>query len=80
VAISGAYKGRVRMTLTVRTVNAARHRLVLAAGSSKAMIVERWLLHDPALPIERVSRTNTLVVLDAAAAARLPHEPRSQAG
>ena len=30
VALSGEYKGRVRMTLTVPAVNAARHRLVLA--------------------------------------------------
>ena len=47
------------MTLTVPTVNAARHRLVLATGAAKAAIVERWLLHDHALPIDRVSRTDT---------------------
>ena len=72
VAISGEYKGRVRMTLTVPVVNAARHRLVLATGPAKAPVIEGWLLHDPALPINRVSRTNTFVVLDADAAARLP--------
>ena len=33
VAMSGEYKGRVRMTLTVHAVNAARRRLVLATGS-----------------------------------------------
>jgi 6-phosphogluconolactonase len=76
VAMSGEYKGRVRMTLTVPAVNAARHRLVLATGPTKAAIIERWLLHDPALPINRVRRANTLVVLDAPAAARLPHQPR----
>lgn len=76
VAMSGEYKGRVRMTLTVPAVNAARHRLVLATGPAKAAIIERWLLHDPALPINRVRRANTLVVLDAPAAARLPHQPR----
>ncbi len=72
VSISGEYKGRVRMTLTVPTVNAARHRLVLATGAAKAPMVERWLLHDPTLPIERVRRTNTTVILDALAASRLP--------
>ena len=49
VALSGEYNGRVRMTLTVPVVNAARHRLVLATGAAKAAIVERWLLHDHAL-------------------------------
>jgi 6-phosphogluconolactonase/glucosamine-6-phosphate isomerase/deaminase len=74
VAVSGEYKGRVRMTLTVHAVNAARRRLVLATGSAKASIIERWLLHDPALPVNRVHRTGTVVVLDSAAAARLAHQ------
>jgi 6-phosphogluconolactonase/glucosamine-6-phosphate isomerase/deaminase len=72
VAISGEYKGRVRMTLTVPVVNGARHRLVLATGTAKAPVIEGWLLHDHQLPIDRVSRSNTIVVLDADAAARLP--------
>ena len=72
VAMSREYKARVRMTLTVNTVNAARHRLVLATGTAKAPVIERWLLHDHGLPIDRVSRTNTVIVLDADAAARLP--------
>lgn len=76
VAVSGEYKGRVRMTLTVHAVNAARHRLVLATGSAKAPVIERWMLHDPALPVQRVGRTNTAVVLDADAAARLPYPAR----
>jgi 6-phosphogluconolactonase/glucosamine-6-phosphate isomerase/deaminase len=76
VALCGEYKGRVRMTLTVPTVNAARHRLVLATGVAKATIIERWMLHDLGLPIERVGRTNTVVVLDQQAASRLPHQAR----
>jgi 6-phosphogluconolactonase/glucosamine-6-phosphate isomerase/deaminase len=72
VAISGEYKGHVRMTLTVRAVNAARRRLVLATGAAKAPVVERWLLHDHGLPIDRVNRSGTVAVLDAEAAARLP--------
>ncbi|MGZ4737938.1 MAG: 6-phosphogluconolactonase [Ilumatobacteraceae bacterium] len=72
VAMSGEYKGRVRMTLTVPAVNAARHRLVLATGPAKAPVIEGWLLHDHGLPVDRVNRTNTIVVLDADAAARLP--------
>ena len=50
--MSGEYKGRVRMTLTVHAVNAARRRLVLATGHAKADVIERWLLHDHALPVE----------------------------
>ena len=73
VAMAGEFNGRVRMTLTVPAVNAARRRLLLATGAAKAAVIERWLLHDHALPVDRVSRTNTLVVLDAAAATRLPH-------
>ena len=76
VALCGEYKGRVRMTLTVPAVNGARHRLVLATGSAKATIIERWMLHDHVLPIERVSRGNTLVVLDQQAASRLPYQAR----
>ena len=76
VAMSGEYKGRVRMTLTVHAVNAARRRMVLATGEPKAEAVERWMLHDPDVPINRVSRTGTLVVLDTDAAARLPYQDR----
>ncbi|MEP7203898.1 MAG: 6-phosphogluconolactonase [Ilumatobacteraceae bacterium] len=76
VAISREFKGRVRATLTVHAVNAARRRLVLATGHEKALALERWLLHDHALPIDRVGRTNTLVVLDSDAASRLPYEAR----
>lgn len=72
VAISGEYRGRVRMTLTPPVVNAARSRLVLAAGPDKAAPVAAWLLHRSSLPVERVRRTATVVVLDAAAAASLP--------
>lgn len=76
VALSDEYKGHRRMTLTVHAVNAARHRVVLATGSAKAPIIERWLLHDHGLPVDRVSRTNTAVVLDSGAAARLPYQAR----
>ena len=76
VAVTGEFNGRVRMTLTVQAVNAARRRVVLATGAEKSIIVERWLLHDSSLPIERVGRTNTAVVLDAAAATCLPYQAR----
>ena len=72
VAMSGLYNGYVRMTLTPIVVNGARHRLVLAPGAAKATPMRRWLLEDRSLPIQRVRRTNTVVVIDEAAAAQLP--------
>jgi 6-phosphogluconolactonase len=72
VGISGEYKGRVRLTLTPSVINAARARLVVVTGADKAAMVSRWMLRDPSLPIERVRRTGTVVVLDSAAAADLP--------
>jgi len=74
VALSGTFNGYVRMTLTPPVVNGARARLVLIAGADKAAPVAGWLLHDEGLAIERVARTNTVVVLDEAAAARLPRQ------
>ncbi len=72
VAMSGLYNGFVRMTLTPVVVNGARHRLVLAPGAAKAEAMRRWLLEDRSLPIQRVRRTNTVVVIDDAAATQLP--------
>lgn len=76
VALCGEYRGHVRMTLTPAAVNAARHRLVLATGADKADPVRRWLLGDHSLPVQRVHRTDTVLVLDQAAAARLPSPAR----
>ena len=68
----GEFNGRRRMTLTPIVVNAARSRLVLTLGSSKAEMVERWMQRDPDIPISRVRRTGTVVFLDRDAASRLP--------
>ena len=67
VDISGEFNGRVRMTLTPGTVNRARMRLELVAGAGKAPMVERWLARDTTIPIQRLRRTDTVVVLDGAA-------------
>ena len=72
VALSREYRGYVRMTLTPPVVNAARYRLVLAAGAGKAAPLEGWLLGNDSLPIHRVRASDTVVVVDRAAAARLP--------
>jgi 6-phosphogluconolactonase/glucosamine-6-phosphate isomerase/deaminase len=50
---------------------------VLVAGADKAAAVRGWLLRNEALPIERVHRADTVVVLDAAAAGLLPLATRS---
>jgi 6-phosphogluconolactonase len=72
VGVSGEYRSRVRLTLTPPVVNGARARLVVVTGADKAAAISGWLLGDRSLPITRVRRTNTIVVLDEAAAAGLP--------
>lgn len=66
------FNGRRRMTLTPRVVNAARARLMLTYGDSKAEMVARWMLRDTSLPVCRLRRSNTWALVDAAAAAELP--------
>lgn len=72
VQVVGPFNGLMRMTLTPPVVNGARARIVLVTGADKAPVVERWVLRDPSLPIDRVHRSGTRVVLDRAAAASLP--------
>ena len=71
VEVTGEFNGRRRMTLTPLAVNAARARLVLTLGSSKAAMVERWIERDAEIPIDRVRRASTVVFLDQKAASRL---------
>lgn len=71
IAISHLYNGRVRMTMTPATVNAARARMLLIVGSGKASPLAGWLLHRADLPVRRVRRGNTTIIADAAAAAQL---------
>jgi len=72
VAICGTFNGRARMTMTPAVINRARSRMVLAVGGTKAEPLAGWMLHDSALPIERVKRTATTVITDVAGAAELP--------
>jgi 6-phosphogluconolactonase/glucosamine-6-phosphate isomerase/deaminase len=65
------FNGRKRMTLTPVVVNAARSRVVLTLGSSKAAMVKRWIQRDPEIPIARVRRQGTVVFLNADAASHL---------
>lgn len=72
VAMSSQYRGRVRMTITPPVVNAARARLVLVSGFSKAEALAAWLQRRGDQPISHVKRSGTTLVLDAAAASGLP--------
>ncbi|MEI7546672.1 MAG: 6-phosphogluconolactonase [Actinomycetota bacterium] len=72
VALCAEYRGHVRMTITPRVVNGARRRLLLVTGPAKAEPIRRWFLDDPKLPVHRVRRSDTVVIMDAAAAAALP--------
>ncbi len=73
--VIGEFNGYRRMMLTPPVVNAARARLVLTFGEGKAPMVRRWFLRDPSLPVDRVRRSDTVVVLDPAAANELPERP-----
>jgi 6-phosphogluconolactonase/glucosamine-6-phosphate isomerase/deaminase len=76
VDLCAEFNGRVRMTLTPPVVNAAVARIVLVTGADKAPAVTAWLERDPLaarLPVSRVRRSGTVVVLDAAAATQLDH-------
>ena len=73
VDLSQPYQDHVRLTLTPAVVNGATARVALITGADKASAVARWLEGNGAdLPIARVSPDDTIVVLDAAAAADLP--------
>lgn len=66
------FNGFARMTLTPLVVNAARSRAMLTFGESKAPMMQRWLLRDDSIPVSRLRRADTWVMLDTAAAADLP--------
>lgn len=66
VALSGAYQGRVRMTVTPSVVNAARGRVILTFGAGKAGALAAW---DG--PVSHVKRSATVLFTDRAAAGRL---------
>ncbi len=76
VDLCGEYAGTARMTLTPRVVNAARARVMLAVGASKRPMIERWLGGDATLPVQRVRRTDMLVVVDHAAEPTTPAASR----
>ncbi len=76
VAVTGAYQGRRRVTLTYPAIDRARERLWLVTGSEKAGVLARLRDADASIPAGRVRRDRSLVLADAAAAAGLGPEHR----
>ncbi len=67
VAVTGAYQGRRRMTLTYPTLDRARQVLWLVTGEDKADALRRLLAGDESIPAGRVRTANQVVLADAAA-------------
>jgi 6-phosphogluconolactonase len=71
VAITGAYQGRRRMTLTYPIINRARRVLFVVTGNEKVEMLNRLLHGDAGIPAGRVHRERALVLADEAAAGQL---------
>lgn len=67
VALTGAYQGRQRMTLTYPTLNAARQVLWLVTGKDKVDALRRLRAGDTSIPAGRVAASSQLILADAAA-------------
>jgi 6-phosphogluconolactonase len=68
VAITEAYQGYRRMTLTYPILNRARRILWIITGGEKAKMLSRLLAGDETIPAARIRRDNALVLTDIAAA------------
>jgi len=75
VAPTGVYQGRRRMTLTFPALNRSRRIVWLVTGSEKAEMLARLVGGDRSIPAGRIRRSETIVLADHAAAARLGPEP-----
>ena len=72
-AIAGPYQGRRRMTLALPAIDRAVERMWVVTGASKAAMLARLRSEDVSIPAGRVTRRNTVVFADeAAAGARAP--------
>ena len=68
VATAGPYQGRRRMTLTRPAIDRAAERMWVVTGASKAAMLARLRSGDGSIPAGRVTRRNSIVFADAAAA------------
>lgn len=67
VAVSGLYKGRKRMTLTLPAIDRARCILWLVTGSGKSEALGRLLSGDRSIPAGRVRIDRAFLLADKAA-------------
>ncbi len=70
VGVTGAFRGRRRMTLTYPVLDRARRIVWIVAGSPKADALTRLLAGDHSIPAGRVAAADQLVLADPDAA---PH-------
>jgi 6-phosphogluconolactonase len=67
VAITGAYQGRQRMTLTYPVLDRARQVLWLVTGDDKVDALRRLRDGDPSIPAGRVEARSAVILADEAA-------------
>jgi len=79
VAVTGAYQGHPRMTLTYPILNRSRRILWLVTGGDKAGMLVRLIDGDASIPAGRVHQDMALVLADRAAAEELGADSRSEA-
>jgi 6-phosphogluconolactonase len=75
VALTAMYQGRRRMTLTYPLLNRSRRILWLVTGHEKADMLPRLSAGDRSIPAGRISREQSVVLADEAAAALLRQQP-----
>jgi 6-phosphogluconolactonase len=79
VAMTGAYQGRRRMTLTFPIINRSRFVLWLVTGPDKAAPLVRLRDGDQSIPAAHVRRDRALILADRAAAAELGTNQKMEA-
>ena len=72
VAVTGEFRGRRRMTLTLPAINRARHIVWLVVGERKAAALERLLAGHSSDPAGRVREEGAILVADQEAVKRRP--------
>ena len=71
VAVAGPYQGRKRMTLTYPAIDRARRVLWVVTGDDKAIMLQRLVNADRAIPGGRVEQDCAVVFADRGAAQKL---------
>lgn len=78
VALTGAYQGRQRMTLTYPILNRSGQILWLVTGEEKAEVLVRLLARDSSIPAGQISQDHAIVIADRAAASRLGNDVNAE--